>query len=57
MSTSNQSTTLPTFRVFFHDGRTFAITAASSLIAERDARILHPGGYVKKIKISKGPAR
>lgn len=42
---------LPCFRVHFHDGKTIDIPAANSLIAERQARIKHPGGYVKKIKI------
>lgn len=42
---------LPRFRVHFHDGKTIDISAASSLIAERQARIKHPGGYVKKIKL------
>lgn len=42
---------LPRFRVHFHDGKTIDIAAASSLLAERQARIKHPGGYVKKIKL------
>lgn len=41
----------PTFRVHFHDGTSVDITAANSLIAERDARKRHPGGFVKKIKL------
>lgn len=44
-------TETPSFRVHFHDGKTFDITAANSLIAERKARARHPGGYVKKIKL------
>ncbi|MDX0213117.1 hypothetical protein GOC35_15855 [Sinorhizobium meliloti] len=45
------NTTPPRFRVHFHDGKTFDITAANSLIAERKARAAHPGGYVKKVKL------
>ncbi len=42
---------LPEFRVHFHDGKTLDISAGSSLLAERQARIKHPGGYVKKVKL------
>lgn len=45
------NTMLPLFRVHFHDGKTFDITAANSPIAERKARAAHPGGYVKKVKL------
>ncbi|MDX1090361.1 hypothetical protein GOL89_25085 [Sinorhizobium medicae] len=43
--------TFPCFRVHFHDGKTFDIAAANSLIAESKARAAHPGGFVKKIKL------
>lgn len=48
---------LPTFRVFFHDGKTFDFEAGHPLIAEKKARAAHPGGFVKKVKILKGTAK
>ena len=41
----------PVFRVHFHDGSSLDIPAASSLIAERDARKKRPGSFVRKIKL------
>ncbi|WP_156334052.1 MULTISPECIES: hypothetical protein [unclassified Shinella] len=41
----------PIFRVHFHDGTSVDISAANSLIAERDARKGRPGSFVKKIKL------
>lgn len=45
------NTTLPTFRVHFHDGTSMDIEAGNSLIAEARARKERPGAFVKKIKI------
>ncbi|MHA4733247.1 hypothetical protein [Ensifer adhaerens] len=42
---------LPRFRVHFHDGRKIDITAPSSLIAERKARLRHPSAFIKRIKL------
>lgn len=42
---------LPCFRVHFHDGRKIDITAPSSLIAERKARLRHPNAFIKRIKV------
>ncbi|MBZ7923140.1 hypothetical protein LAC81_15215 [Ensifer adhaerens] len=54
---SEPATPLPTFRVFFHDGKTFDFEAGHPLIAEKKARAAHPGGFVKKVKILKGTAK
>ncbi|MCM5689167.1 hypothetical protein [Sinorhizobium meliloti] len=51
MDTKTDQVSLPAFRVHFHDGKTFDIVAANSLIAEKRARARHPGGYVKKVKL------
>lgn len=42
---------LPCFRIHFHDGRKIDITAPSSLIAERKARLRHPSAFIKRIKL------
>lgn len=46
----------PVFRVHFHDGTSLDVTAANSLIAEKDARKARPGVYVKKIKLVRDPS-
>lgn len=51
MGTMADQSSIPEFRVHFHDGKVFDIAAANSLIAEKMARARHPGGYVKKVKL------